>query len=133
MSDIKCPKCGFKSTENAMVVAERKFFKLEYKDRCWKGECSWADTDVKEHLHIICPTCGYDVDVRGCDDYKEKKSPPEPKAWTEASAKVLPKQAPAPSKYVAGKGYIDAPASVGGWDTTVECPSCPMASEVEKA
>jgi hypothetical protein len=119
----KCPKCDFESTTDAMIISDRKGFVFTYKDRCFTHSCSWVDSDVTEHMHVICPDCGYEVGQQGCSDYKELKAKKNAKPWTGVgTATNLPKTQPG-KKYVAGQGYVDV--STDGWDTS-ECPECPM-------
>ena len=121
----ECPKCGF----TASPVA--KNFNFEWKDRCYGSQCSWVDKDITEHMHIICPDCGYMVGVQGCIDYKalKEKKNTTLKPWTDihnntgstTSTSRLHSNPTSGRRYVAGQGYVDG----DGWDTT-ECPSCPM-------
>ena len=120
MSEYKeCPKCGFKNTEDAPIAAERKRWKLKYEDRCFSVGCKWADEDVREHLHIFCPDCGYQVGVQGCNDYKQLKEKVTKRAdagWTQNTNTHS-------STAGRGRGHVD----VGGWDA-VPCEKCPIDS-----
>lgn len=62
---MSCPKCGFyPSIQNP--------WKLEFSDSCRVNSCDWDDSDVKEHIHQICPECAYVVSVK-CLDYDKVK------------------------------------------------------------
>ena len=129
----ECPKCGFKDTSASRIANERKCFVMEYQDRCYASSCSWADRDVTEHMHVICPDCGYMVGVQGCVDYKalKEKKNTNLKPWTGFGTATHPVAAthtkPTSGRtYVAGRGYVDVGSD--GWDTA-ECPSCPMSKE----
>lgn len=63
MSQIVCSKCG--SSFDRLTI--------EYKDRCYAQSCDWEDRDVHEHLHMICPICGYKT-AEACADYADQKA-----------------------------------------------------------
>ena len=61
-----CPKCAFTPSYTMK-------WEYLYKDKCYTAtNCGWDDKEVDEHLHQICPACGYSVAVP-CADYDEKK------------------------------------------------------------
>jgi hypothetical protein len=115
----KCPKCNF-------VPSTLKNWKYEYNERCWAGRqgCDWADTDVKEHMHVSCPVCEYPMGVEGCADYKEKKEAAQKNQWNATSAPEATTARPLSTSRTANTGRVDAGT---GWDT--ECPTCPMAGD----
>lgn len=123
MEYTKCVKCGFEATEE-------KSFNLKYQDRCYNtstlADCNWVDMDVREHLHVHCPVCGFLVGAKGCLDYKAKKEEKTDKQWTQQS----PIRTTQPSsRFAGGQGYVSPQdTSKGGWDTS-ECPQCPMTKD----
>lgn len=126
MNDQSCVKCGFTQTPDG------RQFKKEYKDRCYGSvdSCSWADTDIREHLHLICPDCGYTVGAQACTDFKEQKDKKN-KAWTGVGSLNNRAATIAPPttgrRYIAGQGYVDVK---DGWDTA-ECVGCPVSKDAE--
>jgi hypothetical protein len=118
----KCVKCGFEPSETVP-------FNVKYQEKCYNttsmADCNWMDMDVREHLHVHCPVCGFLVGAKGCLDYKDKKAE-KSKAWTpQRENTAVTGRATTGSKFVGGHGYVN-PSDKGGWDVN-ECPQCPMA------
>jgi hypothetical protein len=64
---VSCPKCTFAPTFS-------KEWKVEYKDECYGlKKCGWNDNDIKEHVHKICPECGYTMACETADYDKLKR------------------------------------------------------------
>lgn len=135
---LKCPKCSFEP-------GFHQKWKLEYKDQCYTVTCGWTDKSIKEHVHQICPDCGYTIAV-ACDDHEtvtgntwDVSAPapaPAPAPVAEGSRIVVPSVAPSAFPRVIGNNstrsvfqpvtYAPQPSA---WDT--ECPGCPSAKKVE--
>lgn len=76
-----CPKCGFKPTF-------QEKWKVQYKDKCYvSSTCGWKDSEVDEHLHQECPTCGYTFAVETADYDKLKNKD----VWNSAAGSDLGK------------------------------------------
>ena len=117
----KCDKCGYVPAANVGVN-----WKFEYKEQCFGSICDWKDIDVKEHLHQICPICGYSFSLP-CSDYELKKG----NQWD--STKPITHITASPAKPVSKVAtYAPRPTVVptkitSPWD--VECNGCPLAKK----
>jgi hypothetical protein len=70
---VSCPKCTFAPNHS-------KAWKLEYKEQCYGAKtCGWEDNEIKEHLHKICPDCGY---MFACESFDYDKLKRGTDAWT---------------------------------------------------
>ncbi len=137
---MTCPKCGFRS-------GYQKDWQVEWKERCYGTTCDWNDKDVSEHLHQVCPTCGW---KRSCatGDYETLKN-----GWTTGNeekgsnvtvtkTKATPPAASAQPRVISGRASngravttTTPPASTGfrpakavdPWKT--ECTGCPCSDD----
>ncbi len=108
-----CIKCGF--TPQSVIGIDWLF---AYKDQCY-SKCDWKDLGIKEHLHQICPICGFTFSVP-CNDYEKVKdgtwdTKTTPKVKT-PEVKTPPVTTPPPSRFKV--------AATSGWN--LECSGCPL-------
>ena len=121
-----CLKCG-----------EESIWTPHYqKSKCYGvHNCGWTDTDIEEHLHMKCGSCGY-TRARACNDYKEKKA--KKAGWTATDAtKPAAKPAARPATIPAAgasfnqgsTGYVTTPAAVQKTGCRIE--GCPVTAAAE--
>ncbi len=127
----ECPKCGFiPSTTNYGIDK----WKVEYQEKCYHCDAGWKDEEVDEHLHLKCPTCGYEV-ASPCNDHPSVKG----LSWNINETTKEPPQ-------LVGKGQIamyDAngkfvgtrpvvPVSAGWNSTPAPCVGCPVSNKKDE-
>jgi predicted RNA-binding Zn-ribbon protein involved in translation (DUF1610 family) len=126
-----CPKCGFTPSKTGYHLNK---WKIEYKDKCYKCDAGWKDEEVDEHLHLNCPTCGYEASIP-CDDHASVVA----STWS-ASTTTADKQPETPVEKIATydaagrfSGYKEVGSSVTSptsWSTTPKpCGGCPVSAK----
>lgn len=141
---LDCVKCGFSPASYPSASSENKW-KIEHKEEC-KWNCNWDD-EVKEHLHLVCPTCGFEM-ISPCKDHEASQKAQAESQWSTGKedakggnltpatkitheTKVVERNSSPRNSVVS---YDTTPNRVGGqrkldvsWNT--ECPDCPLSKK----
>jgi len=123
-----CPKCGFAPTF-------QKQWSMDYVEECSPdSDCVWEDEDVKEHMHMNCPDCGFEL-VVPCLDYDDKIVEQFNNSVVQTPI-ITPKTFNPPARPLSTPVSLSNPtnhtppvykAPVDPW--SVECTGCPCSTE----